>query len=135
MVLEIGELQIDEIIEILHMKNIADLVALAAETVYIYDSQHIISLLLDVPPPTHYPFSLHHLNRNYAEPLGIDPAKEVARILAQTPRFVIADSVPQQAKFGDASLELATSLARSYRLVRRYTEGDTVVLWIYEHRE
>lgn len=105
------------------LKDVLD----SSDTVYVYDYHHVLYALLDVEPPTKYPFSHHHLDLYYAGLLSIDPATEVARILKQGPRFVITGSDPAEGRYGDASEVLNVALARDYHVLRSYAFKDGVV--------
>ena len=91
--------------------------------VYVYDYQPVLYYLLAVRAPTQYPLPSHHLNPGSTAPFDFQPAAEMARIVARSPRFVIAGTDPATGRHGDASRLLWDTLSRHYRLVKTYTRG------------
>ena len=101
------------------------------DTVYVYDYQPILYYLLAVRAPTNYPLPSHHLNPGTTATLNFRPEAEMARIVARSPRFVIAGSDPAGGRHGDASQLLWDTLSQHYRLVKIYIKGAEAVR-VYE---
>ncbi len=101
------------------------------DTIYVYDYQPVLYYLLAVRVPTNYPFSFHHLSPAFAVQLDFRPAAEMARIVSQAPRFVIAGSDPAGGRHGDALQLLRDTLSQHYRLVKIYNKGAEAVR-VYE---
>ena len=101
------------------------------DTVYVYDYQPVLYYLLAVQAPTNYPFPWHHLDPRTARRLDFQPTAELARIISQAPRFVIAGSDPAEGRYGEASQLLWDALSRHYRLVKIYGKGTEAVR-VYE---
>lgn len=93
------------------------------DTVYVFDYQPVLYYLLAVRAPTNYPLPSHHLNPGTAARLGFRPVAEMARIVSQAPRFIIAGSDPAAGSHGDASRLLWDTLNQHYRLVKIYGKG------------
>jgi hypothetical protein len=102
------------------------------ETVYAYDFHTVVYTLLEVEPPTRFPFRDHHLFPREAAAAGVTPAAEMARIVGARPRFVIAGSDPHAGTYGEASRILADALDRDYRPVRTY--GGKRPVQVFERR-
>lgn len=96
------------------------------ETAYAYDFHPALYTLLDVRPPTRFPFRDHHLFPREAAAAGVSPPAEMTSILGSRPRFVIAGSDPHEGTYGEASRILARALDRDYRVVKTYA-GKTPV--------
>ena len=103
------------------------------DTVYVYDYQPVLYYLLAVRAPTNYPLPSHHLNPGTTASLDFRPAAEMARIVARSPRFVIAGSDPASGRHGEASRLLWDALSQHYRLVKTYRRGAWGVR-LYERR-
>ncbi len=101
------------------------------DTVYVYDYQPVLYYLLAVQAPTNYPLPAHHLYPGISRYLDFKPAAEMARIVSQAPRFVIAGSNPAEGRHGDASQLLWDTLSQHYRLVKIYGKGTEAVR-VYE---
>ena len=101
------------------------------DTVYVYDYQPVLYYLLAVQAPTNYPLPAHHLYPGISVYLDFQPAAEMARIVSQAPRFVIAGSNPAEGRHGDASQLLWDTLSQHYRLVKIYRKGTEAVR-VYE---
>jgi hypothetical protein len=101
------------------------------DIVYVYDYRIVLYFLLAVRAPTNYPFTFHHLSSAFAVRFDFRPAAEMARIVSQAPRFVIAGSDPAGGRYGDASQLLWDTLSQHYRLVKIYTKGAEAVR-VYE---
>jgi hypothetical protein len=92
----------------------------------------VVYTLLEVEPPTRFPFRDHHLFPREAAAAGVTPAAEMARIVGARPRFVIAGSDPHAGTYGEASRILADALDRDYRPVRTY--GGKRPVQVFERR-
>jgi len=69
-------------------------------TVYVVDAQPILYHLLDVVPPTKYAFPPFLLDPHFVRVTGSDARREVDRLLAQKPEFLVrrTDPLPVGAK-------------------------------------
>lgn len=81
-----GDLRMDGSREI---ANIARPKLSAGDTIYAVCTPLAPYQLLQVRPPTRFPFYPHHLNSRYANALGIDVDDEVARVFAKAPAVVV----------------------------------------------
>jgi len=97
-------------------------------SLYVFDGQPILYALAGVPPPTRYVLP-SELTRNLLPRVaGVDPVAEEARILAQSPAYIVREANPptDPAVVNRAVYaELDAALAADYVLWRR--EGDVLI--------
>jgi hypothetical protein len=104
-------------------KVAADIMRLGpGQGVYVYDYQPIIYFLTGTKPPTRYVLPVELAD--FAVSSGAHPMAEIARIMAQHPRFVVtADPAYGETPSSDMQGELARDLL-SYRKVKEYTDPN-----------
>jgi Dolichyl-phosphate-mannose-protein mannosyltransferase len=95
-------------------------------SLYVFDSEPILYALTASVPPTPYVLPSVLTRRRLAAVAGVDPKREVARILAEKPEFVVIR--PPRARnpaIDDPAVyaELDAALATSYRLDAAYPDA------------
>lgn len=86
---------------------------------YVYSGPPLLYLLSGSPRPTRYLFPEHLSIRDEAAALGVDPAIEVAAILARQPRIIVIRSRPFRAPNSATCSLVREALSRDYDLIRR----------------
>lgn len=102
----------------------------AHDLIYVYDYQPILYGLTGTKLPNKYFFPPDHLRKRH----GQDPAKEMANILVQSPKFIIAGRDPAKASHGEASRLLHAAINSEYKLFREYSESSLDSIRVYERR-
>ena len=101
----------------------------AGETVYVYDAQPILYSLLGVTPPTRFVLPSLLITRFMARVAGVDPAAELAAIMALHPVFVICSLPPR--RLSGQVVDLALHRQLDHVLAERYrtwkTYADSIV--------
>ena len=92
--------------------------AKAPNELYVADQELVVYLLADVAPPTKYAVA-QHLGCEFGLPAGVDPEREIDRILDAKPRFVVISE--QRTRFyctrPDRMARMDRHLAADYRLI------------------
>ncbi len=95
-------------------------------SLYVFDSEPILYALTGSAPPTPYVLPSVLTRRRLAPVAGVDPKREVARILAERPEFIVIR--PPRARDPatddpDVYAELDAALAASYRLEAAFPDA------------
>ena len=92
--------------------------AAAPNSLYVFDSQPILYALTGLTPPTRFVLPSELTGRTLPGVARVNPAQEVARILAQRPQIIATHSWPPDPATTDPDVytELQAALAAHYRL-------------------
>lgn len=91
-------------------------------SLYVFDAQPILYHLTGLPAPTYYPFPSELTGLALAPVAGVDPVKEVARILATNPEFIVVNSWRRDMAGNNPAVyaELYAALAAHYTLWEKF---------------
>ncbi len=96
-----------------------------AKSLYVFDSQPILYALTNLSAPTYYVFPSELVGNTLAKVAGVDPVKEVRRILQKKPQYIALNSWPRDKKRtnGLVYAEMNQALEAHYALWRHISGG------------
>ncbi len=97
-----------------------------ATSLYVFDAQPVLYLLTGLPAPSYYAFPPELTDTVLAKTAGVDAPREVARILATRPEFIVRSSWARDSSQANPLVykELGAALAARYRLWKRLPGND-----------
>ena len=100
----------------------ATLAAARAQSLYVFDSQPIIYALTGLPAPTRFVLPSELTGLTLPQVAGVEPVREVARILSQDPQYIVRRAPPPGRDVGNPAVYAAldAALAARYRLVQSW---------------
>ena len=102
-----------------------ELKAAGAQSLYVFDAQPILYALTQLAPPSYYVLPSELVGNSLPKVAGVDPVKEVARILTKKPEFIARHSWPRDKKSTNALVyrEMNQALSADYLLWRHIAGG------------
>ena len=98
------------------------LTAARAQSLYVFDSQPIIYALTGLPPPTRFVLPSELTGLTLPQVAGVEPVREVTRILALRPQYIVRRAPPPGPDVGNPAVYalLDAALAAHYALVQSW---------------
>ncbi|MDE2404446.1 MAG: hypothetical protein KGM17_07240 [Sphingomonadales bacterium] len=95
--------------------------AIGTRCLYVHDGPLALYTLTGSPLPTRFVYPDHLSNALEARALPVDPAREVARIMAAGPQAVVTAAQPVGLRNGASAAVLAQALSRGFRQAGSWT--------------